>query len=264
MENKMTEYKYGAWRKSAGKKEDGKYFRQRDRITWGILGDGSKPYNPGQFAKYELTTKEGVNNDIKLMVKHHKALLRKIERFKGIKLDYVAVPELSPQKGLIHIHGIMRNNSYIGEDEIIEKYTLSEWWEKIHGAKITWISAPRSFHDATQYMVKHTIKEYPESSRLGFRALTSKHWLPVNCELVKKLIVKATQKVIMTKAGVEPEEQWSRCNQSMKLWVLGRNTRPLGIVDAEPFYINGEYVFTFRGKKYKVRDYAMEVGIIKE
>lgn len=180
-------------------------------------------------------------------------------------ISFNAVPELSPKNHLVHVHGIFRNNSWDGSQAyIVDQEILSNLWEEIHGAKITWIARPVAWKDAIEYMTKHTVKEYPETSKLGFRIMTSKGWLPDNMELVRRLIVKGVTYERAHIPGFEEKNIWMKVEKNIERWLVGENTLLTRFQEGETVYIKGNEVITLeKAETYDLTEYALMIGLLK-
>ena len=211
------EYKYGHWREDAESKEWRKYFRARDRGRAGSEGDSFREFRVDEFVKYELTTREGDDNTYKRMANDHKVLLHYLRK-KGYKLSYIACTELSPNKGLMHLHGMFRGV------KLPDHALLKDIWSRLHNAPIVWIQSCWDKDNVVDYAVKHVVKQYPETSRNGQRLMLAKDWMPKNYQVVKKLLNAAALKMIMD--GIGSKQVWERVNEVFYRWCRGLQTPP--------------------------------------
>lgn len=112
-------------------------------------------------------------------------------------------------------------------------------------------------------MVKHEFKEYPESSKVGYRVSTTRGWLPKNCEIVSKLLKKGVNWAIYYHEEPDVKEIWNKVDISFKNWAKGMPTYPIRIRENEPFFIQGQEVNLLDGRIYGILEYAVMVGIVK-
>lgn len=141
-----------------------RYAQVCTRIEAGLYNGGIKG-----LKRFELTTAEGTDNSW-LKFQSDFNLLVKALRKNYPDIEYIAVPEVSPGKGLLHIHGIMRTNSYIPQKE------LSRLWAEIHGAKIVYIKQVKTLEIARKYITKHMVKNMKNCTDFGGKILGSRGW----------------------------------------------------------------------------------------
>lgn len=246
-----SQRKYGNWRDKATKNGWRKYFRSLERGKSGVLGNSERKYKVREFCKYELTTKEGMDNTWETMSKHHKALILELRK-RGCELEYFACGELTPSRGLLHVHGIFRGEKFPNQRE------LSKIWEKIHGAFRVWLEQPRSEYSCVEYMSKHVVKEYPVMSELGSRLLISKGWMPENWSIVKELLDKAAIKAVAN--GREKERAWSMVQAMYGRWCIGKATLPVPVKNMGAVVLCGQKVI-MGGEKYEMKEFAELAGL---
>ncbi len=156
---------------------------------------------------FELTTRAGDDNSWETFKVHFRKLVRELRRL-DMPIEYCGAPELSPQRGLLHLHGIMVGG-------FIPHGKLSELWGKIHNAPIVYIRDVRGVHGIIEYIVKHTVKQYVDGGR--GRLLISKGWLPKGWELVQKLLVKRG----LMYEGVMGKKIWADNRERYEKWCGG-------------------------------------------
>jgi hypothetical protein len=170
---------------------------------------------------------------------------------------------LSPENELLHFHMLYRVNSYYpGEDMTVRfpsQKLVSELWDKIHGAKIVYVAFPENVKDCIDYTTKHIVKEYPITSKLGFRPLVSKGWLPGGWQIVRRIICKATMDSI--NKGKPKEDAWKLMGLMVDGWLRGQATIQFKM-NSETISIQHKFVFTKNGV-YDLKVYAEKIGIKK-
>lgn len=111
-------------------------------------------------------------------------------------------------------------------------------------------------------VVNHKFKEYPESSKVGYRVSTTRGWLPKNCEIVNKLLKKGANWAIYHAVEPDIKEIWNKVDSSFKNWAKGMPTVPIRIRENEPFFVQGQEVYLLNGDVYGILEYAIELGMI--
>jgi hypothetical protein len=260
----MVEHKYGGWGEAGDTKDFRKYYRARDRVMIGCVGNSLRPYDSEQFYKLDLTSKLGLNNTFEDMVKHFKKLNRWFKA-EGRDFDYCGAPEVAPKNELVYLHCCYRSNDMECLTDLHYWPTgveVSEAWEKFHGAKIILFEPvwEKGRGQWINYMSKHIVKEYPETSKLGFRMLTSHGWLPENCELVHVILSKHTAQSI--RAGdMELETAWALNEMYFKSWAEGSLIDSL-YVNSKGFELKGQSMI-YDGLEYPVKIGAVILGVKK-
>ena len=141
--------------------------------------------------------KGGNRNTWKLMVRDIGELRRRMKN-DGYACESCFCAEISPEKGLIHVHGFMRFEKYYTMVEIHE--IVSELWSKIHSSPVVWVKDMWDLKGAIAYDCKHNLKNYV-SERYLFggkppRILKSKGWLPKNYRAVEKELKRSMSEAV--------------------------------------------------------------------
>jgi hypothetical protein len=247
----------------------------------GCTGDSNHPYDLRQLTSFTLTSIKGYRDNMKDLNTDFKELIRQLRR-KGLKFEFYAVPEYSPKNHLPHIHGIFRNENWDGKTVILIKFKeLSDMWNEIHGAFRVRIESVKVMQDALAgYIskevrhafidnsavskgIKHSVKEYPVTTKCGYRVHTSKGWLPENTELVHKILKKAANFSINNIFEADKKEIWKKIDKYFRFWAMGRATGIMRIRESEPFYIDGQKVIFIKGGVTSIELYGYDLGLLK-
>lgn len=169
------------WKSTVDKRLKKKYARAMEKFRWGIWGQ-----DMNMIVEIVLTTKEGVKNSWKDIVRDNRHL-REGMRKDGYKYDDCLCGEVTPLKGLHHLHGLVRFREKVDLYEFNRK--LSERWELYHGAKIVYVSPVYYLKGLLNYNVKHILKNYVENPFSRVRILRSKGWLPEGYKEDRKSVV---------------------------------------------------------------------------
>ncbi|MGB5924890.1 MAG: hypothetical protein WBH01_02205 [Dehalococcoidia bacterium] len=176
--------------------EKRKYAMAVRRLNLGIWG-----YAISSLRAVHLTTREGNDNTPWVFARDLRKLVNSFRR-DGYDLEYNGALEFSPEKHLLHWHGIFRIKGGFflrpmisGEDKAAVRRELGDRWNKYHGAFAVQITEVASKRDLEKYILKHILKEYigvDEDMRNKF--LFSRKWM---------------------------REGWKKVEDLAKLWVLG-------------------------------------------
>lgn len=133
-----------------------------------------------------------------------KCIRRKNERNGKDIFEYVAIPELTPKRGLLHLHAIVRTSEWLNEDY------LKDLWRKIHRANEIDCrqlgSTEEDIERVSKYCAKHLVKQYGDTA-LKCRPLISKGWLPENWYTYFKAL---------NKIGAKGGDSWENINRYKK------------------------------------------------
>jgi len=181
-----------------------KYAVAYRRLNLGIWG-----YPVSTLRAVHLTTRAGDDNSPSVFAADLRKLVNSFRR-DGYVLDYNGALEFSPERHLLHWHGIFRiKGGYFikpmisWDDRKLVLRELGVRWNKIHGAFRVDIAPVGSKRDLEVYILKHIIKEYigvDEEIRNKF--LFSKGWM---------------------------REGWKKVEDLAKLWVLGGSEADGGV-----------------------------------
>lgn len=144
-----------------------RYARAINRIKAGGYGRPIK-----DLKEFSLTTKEGTDNTWATFKKDFTKWVRQLREKEGFYFEYVASPELTPEKGLLHVHGVL---AFQG---VMSLKVMSKYWKMIHGASRVHIRRVKSYKAYGNYIIKHMLKNSKDLSLLKARILMSKDWLP--------------------------------------------------------------------------------------
>jgi hypothetical protein len=164
------------------------------------------------FRSITLTTVGGQDNTWVRMSKDVKLLIKRI-RDRGVVVEYVLSPELSPGKGLLHVHGLLRFDK--GEISLVD---LGVLWEDIHGAVQVDLKRVHKFEALTKYIVKHMLKDYPEAIGFKGRLLISRGWMPAGWQVARKFLVRWALERL---GGFMPV--WPIMNEMYRRWCAGES-----------------------------------------
>jgi len=174
------------------------------RLNLGIWG-----YSVSTLRAVHLTTKEGNDNTPWVFARDLRKLVNSF-RNDGYDLQYDGALEFSPEKHLLHWHGILRIKGGFflkpmisWQDKASVRRELGDRWNKYHGAFVVQITGVESKKDLKEYVLKHILKEYigvDEDVRNKF--LFSRGWM---------------------------REGWKKVEDLAKLWTLGGNESDGGL-----------------------------------
>lgn len=154
-----------------------RYAKAYNRVESGIWGrDLSKLF------EVSLTTRLGDDNTYRRLRMDYIKLVKRV-RYLGVSVDYYAVPELSPDNSLIHLHCIwyMRNGR-------ISKVELQDMWKELHGAVQVDLKEVITQEAVQKYVVKHLLKDYLVKEEFKAGALMSRGWLPQGAKKFHKVL----------------------------------------------------------------------------
>jgi len=176
--------------------ENKKYATGMRRLWLGIWG-----YQVSTLRSVHLTTKEGNDNTPWVFARDLRKLVNSF-RAEGFGLQYDGALEFSPEKHLLHWHGLFRiKGGYFikpmisWQDRAVVRRTLGDRWNECHGAFVVDIEPVTMRKALREYILKHILKEYigvDEEIRNKF--LFSRGWM---------------------------REGWKKVEDKAKLWVLG-------------------------------------------
>jgi hypothetical protein len=201
-----------------------KYAMAMRRLNLGFWG-----YPLSVLRAIHLTTKEGNDNTTKVFARDLRKLVGGY-RAEGYDIDYDGALEYTPQKGLLHWHGLLRiKGGYFP----VSRRMLGDKWNEIHGAFAVQIKAVNNNKELREYIVKHIIKEFlGEDGNIRNKFLFSKGWMRGGWKEVEGL---AKTWVLGGKPAIWMDrEKWRLVNEIMKAWAEKRKAMILGkVVDGK-------------------------------
>jgi len=131
---------------------------------------------------------KGKSRNTWTMMKNDLRQLRYSLEKKGLEQESCFVPELTDEKGLLHLHGFMRFEEIIKCGEL--NSILSHLWGKIHDSPIVYSKDLYSIDGVMKYNLKDAVKNYASAEVFGGRVLCSRNWLPKGWKIAQKEVVK--------------------------------------------------------------------------
>ncbi len=176
--------------------EKRKYALALRRVDYGIWG-----YARSVFRVVTLTTREGDDNSTRRMGKSIKKLIAWMRKL-GYGIEYCGVFELSPGKGLLHWHGILRvKGGYFP----VTRRMLGDKWNEIHNAFVVDLAVVKNISYLERYINKHMVKDYLSEGVIRNKFLVSRGWMRSGIsELIvdfKKWWVNVTGDIWVSNAG---------------------------------------------------------------
>jgi len=176
-----------------------------------------------------LTTKKGDDNTPWVFASDLRKLVKSFRR-DGYDLEYNGALEFSPEKHLLHWHGIFRIKGGFflkpmisWEDKAAVRRELGDRWKKYHGAFAVQITEVASKKDLEKYILKHILKEYigvDEDMRNKF--LFSRGWMREGWkkleELVKLWVLGGPESDGGLSAMYMTKEGWDKVNEIVQAW----------------------------------------------
>lgn len=257
--------KYGNWEKNTENYK--KYFVAKEKVIIGAAGNSFRAYDLEQFKRLDLTTDLKVSNG-DTMVKDVKKLMQWYRRDLKLDIDYIMFREDSPKNNLTHVHGLVRSNEIGCLTDIRywpNENNVSEHWNTYHSATIIemeqlWDNGMGKWID---YMAKHMGKEYPNSSKAGYRIMFSRGWLPENSNLARKLIYKDCSQACEKIEDIDFRKgRWGLASVMVKDWASGMNIDCL-CVNERQFELKGQNI-KYGGKNYDIEQFSYDIGVIKD
>jgi len=173
------------------------------------------------FRKIVLTTREGNDNTTKVFTRDLRKLISRF-RAERYEVEYNGAFELTPGKGLLHWHGILRiKGGYFP----ITRRMLGDMWNEIHGAFVVLIETIDTGEQLKEYILKDIMKQYLDEAYIDDnftrnKFLTSRGWMRKGWKEVEG-IAKA-----WVLAGLDLQwmdrEKWSLVNEIMLVWAEKR------------------------------------------
>ena len=218
----MSEHKV-PWRELTHN-EKRKYAMAMRRLNLGIWG-----YPVSTLRAVHLTTKEGNDNTTWAFARDLRKLIGSF-RDDGYGLQYNGALEFSPEKHLLHWHGVFRVKGGFflkpmvsWEDKASVRRELGDRWNEYHGAFVVKITGVASRRDLKEYILKHILKEYigvDESIRNKFlfsRGWMRKGWKQVE-DFAKLWVLGGSE----SDGGMSPmmmtKEGWDKVNEIVESW----------------------------------------------
>ena len=157
------------------KKQKRTWALSNHRVNVGVWG-----FKISLFKEITLTTREsdmlpGKNGVKKTACKFGKDFQRLIKYFRdeGYEIEYCGCFELSPDKKLLHWHGLLRiKYGYFP----ISRRELGDLWNKYHNAFAVSIKNVYDTEGLKKYVIKHLLKEYLNQGLIRNKFLVSKGW----------------------------------------------------------------------------------------
>lgn len=214
----MAEHKQKWRRLTHGEKM--KYAMAVRRLNLGYWG-----YPVSTLIALHLTTREGDDNTTKVFAWHLRKLVGEF-RAEGYDVQYCGALEYTPQKGLLHWHGLLRiKGGYFP----VTRRELGDRWNRIHGAFVVKITAVKTNKELREYIVKHILTQYVgEEDTIRNKFLFSKGWMREGWKEVegvaKGWALGGMDAIFMTK------ERWDKVNEVMLAWAEKRKVMFLGKV----------------------------------
>jgi len=172
----------------------------------------------GKFEQYRevtLTTKAGVNNDLKTFTADMRKLIMALRR-RGYEFEYLCERGLAPKNKLIHNHMVLRMIKTPNGGYYLDGKLVSQLWQKIHGAYRVEVSDIKSKKRYTKYVARHMIKAMKE---IDARLMISSGWMPQGWAKVRKLLC-----AWVLVGSPEPEarkQRWSEMKTLYHRWAAG-------------------------------------------
>lgn len=212
----MAKYKH-KWRElTHGEKV--RYAMAMRRINLGFWG-----YPVSALRAIHLTTKEGNDNTTGVFARDLRKLVSSF-RAEGYGVQYCGALEFTPQKHLLHWHGLFRiKGGYFP----VTRRMLGDAWNKFHGAFVVKITPVNSNKELREYIIKHIMKQYlGEDEYIRNKFLFSKGWMREGWKEVESL---AKTWVL---GGMDTSwmnsEGWKLVNKIIKAWAEKRKAMFLG------------------------------------
>jgi len=204
--------------------EKRKYAMAMRRLNLGIWG-----YQVSTLRAVHLTTKEGNDNTPWVFARDLRKLVNSF-RGDGYDLQYNGALEFSPEKHLLHWHGIFRIKGGFflkpmisWQDKAAVRRELGDRWNKCHGAFVVQITEVLSRKDLEKYILKHILKEYigvNEDMRNKF--LFSRGWMREGWKKVEDLAKLWVLGGTESDGGMSPmmmtKEGWDKVNEIVEYW----------------------------------------------
>ena len=239
--------------------EKAKYAIAMRRLNLGWWG-----YPVSTLRAVHLTTREGNDNTTKVFARDLRKLVNSF-RYEGYDVQYDGALEYTPEKGLLHWHGLFRikGGYFLGsmvkpEDEAKVRRIMGDRWNEYHGAFVVKIKLVGSENELKKYILKHILKEYlGEDDDIRNKFLFSKGWMREGWKEVESL---AKTWVL---GGLDlhwmNKELWMKVNEIMRAWAEKRKVMFLGkSVDGKRtgyLYMELGRVYEVVGGAYKPCDY---------
>ena len=185
-----------------------KYAQGMRRLNLGIWG-----YPLSTFRAIHLTTREGNDNTTEVFARDLRKLVSGYRR-DGYDVHYDGALEYTPEKGLLHWHGVFRiKGGYFP----VTRRMLGDKWNEIHGAFRVVIKPVGSVRDLMVYITKHIMKEYVGiEDNIRNKFLFSRGWMREGWKdveaIAKKWVLGPRTPLWMNK------QKWDLVNQIMQAW----------------------------------------------
>jgi hypothetical protein len=229
----MAKYRH-EWRELTHN-EKAKYAVAMRRLNLGYWG-----YALSTLRAVHLTTREGNDNTPEVFARDLRKLVGSF-RAEGYELEYDGALEYSPQKGLLHWHGLFRiKGGYFP----VTRRMLGDKWNKYHGAFVVKITPVNTNKELREYVVKHILKEYVgEDDRIRNKFLFSKGWMRGGWKgvegIAKLWVLDGKSPLWMDK------ERWDLVNEVVQAWAEKRTVEFSGkVVDGK----RTGYLYMARGR----------------
>jgi len=240
----MAKYEH-KWRELTHN-EKVKYAMAMRRFNIGIWG-----WSVSVFRKIVLTTREGNDNTTAVFAKDLRKLVSSF-RAEGYDVQYCGAFEYTPQKGLLHWHGLLRiKGGYFP----ITRRMLGDKWNEIHGAFVVEIKPVDTGKQLKEYILKDIMKQYLGEDEIRNKFLFSKAWMREGWKMTEGIakgwVLGGESAIFMNK------ERWALVNEIMLAWAEKRTVELLGkIVDGK----RTGYLFVELGRIREAVGGAFETG----
>ncbi len=229
--------------KTLTRNESRKYAVGMRRIEYGIWG-----YPHSLFYAVVLTTRAGDDNSTKKFGYDFQRLVAWLR--KQYVLEYCGVFQLTPKKGLLHIHTIFRvKGGYFP----LTRRELGDKWNEIHGAFVVHIKH-MGFREALQaYITKDMCKTYVDyEGGIRNKFLVSSGWCRAGIKQAGKRLKELYCELI--DSSWPDERGWKILNECLKCWAEGKTFRAYvgdGCIQWTGKYINS-YIIGIDGNGREV------------
>lgn len=185
-----------------------KYAQAMRRLNLGLWG-----YPLSTLWQIHLTTREGNDNTTEVFARDLRKLILWF-RGMGYDVQYDGALEYTPEKGLLHWHGILRvKGGYFP----ITRRMLGDKWNEIHGAFVVKMKCVNSGSELKKYILKHIMKQYlGEEDEVRNKFLFSKGWMRLGWKeaeaVAKEWATGGLGAMYMNK------ERWKLVSEIMEAW----------------------------------------------
>lgn len=229
-----------------------RYAQAMRRLNLGIWG-----YPLSTLRAIHLTTREGNDNTTAVFAKDLRKLVMMFRK-QGYDFEYDGTLGFTPEKGLLHFHGIVRiKGGYflcpVKQTERRGRRILGDSWNICHGAFVVMVKPVNTGKELAEYIVKHVLSEYIEAEEgIRNRFLFSRGWMRKGWKEVEEIAKLWTLGGLESDGGLDTiymnKEKWSKVNEIEKTWAEKRQVTFFGDI------LNGKPIGYF----------SLELGRIRE